>query len=131
MDSSRTISGKVLRILCALVLLSLGLAHQAPSVGLAAIDIDHLETYRLPDGSFASLCVNSVEDHAGDDHKGVPRGLCEACLLSASIILPPPDDKGWLLVDRAFLINALSYPDVALGSSDIITARSRGPPPIS
>ncbi|MDO1583767.1 hypothetical protein [Rhizobium oryzicola] len=126
MDSSRTKSGKVLRILCALVLLSLGLAHQAPSVGLAAIDIDHLETYRLPDGSFASLCLNSSEDH-----KAAPSGLCEACLLSASIILPPPDDKGWLLVDRAFLINALSYPDAALGSSNIITARSRGPPSIS
>jgi hypothetical protein len=112
-----------LRILCATVLLSLGLAHHLPLV-VAATSPELAEDYRLPDGSFASLCGG-----AGDsDHRLAPGGLCEACVLAASFILPPPNDVSWLRTERAMLSSALFSRQPVLHGALLPVPRSRGPP---
>ncbi len=75
------------RMLCALALVFVAFAHQ-PLSASPAKDID-LAAYTLPDGSVPVLCLDNEVDH--DSHKSAWHGNgCEACRLSASIILPVP-----------------------------------------
>src|SRR5690349_13385018 len=73
-----------LRILCALLLVSAGLAHQP--VAAKPLQVQDLAIYVLPDGSVADLCV------PGDD--GQPGKVkwhgCEACRIASSILVPAP-----------------------------------------
>lgn len=85
-----------LRILCALALLCLGLAHQAPVLQDPTQQLAELEAYRLPDGTFPIWCVT---DKGGQDKSGThdPRSLlhghgCEACQINAAADLPNPSD---------------------------------------
>jgi hypothetical protein len=111
------------RLICALGLLVLGLAHQAPS--LAAEPLYNSDEYTLPDGSFASLCV-TVKDDAG---KHLPMGPnCEVCRLAASIILPAPDAAGWLRLDFASFENVLTSDLASLPVRAVAQPKSRGPP---
>jgi len=111
------------RMICALGLLVLGLAHQAPQ--LAADPLYSSAEYTLPDGSFASLCV-TVKD---DDGKRLPMGPnCEVCRLAASIMLPAPDAAAWLKLDFASFENALTSDIAALPVRAVAQPKSRGPP---
>jgi hypothetical protein len=76
---------KAVRLLCAIALLSVGFMHK-PVVSYAA-SAPQNQAYQLPDGTFADLCTI----HAGDQHKGkrADHG-CEACRLSASVLVPEP-----------------------------------------
>ena len=114
-----------LRILCAVVLFSLGFAHQP--VQAAPAD-SYSEAYRLPDGTFADIC--SEGGHALGDHDRAPfaKPLCEVCLLSASIILPPPDDEAWLIGERASVANPFVHFSGVAGSTAIDRPKSRAPP---
>lgn len=96
MVKTRAKPAACLRILCALALLCLGLAHQAPVIRDTAQQLAAFEAYRLPDGSFPIWCVT---DQDGQDKSGShdPRGLlhdhgCEACQINAAADLPPPSD---------------------------------------
>jgi len=84
---------KSLRVLCAIALLSVGFAHK-PMTAFAA---DHVQSlaYQLPDGTFAEIC----SEHDGDQHKGKMADFgCDACRLSASILVPmPPSEAGDIL----------------------------------
>ncbi|OWV78774.1 hypothetical protein ATY78_11755 [Rhizobium sp. R635] len=112
-----------LRMLCALSLLFLGFAHQAPQA-VASEGYD-AAAYMLPDGSFASLCV-TVKD---DDGKTVAfKPNCEACRLSASVILPMPDAGSWLARKLASLNNAPNETAAIAGASAVSRANSRAPP---
>ena len=84
---------KALRILCAIALLSVGFAHK-PVLAFAA-PAPQSVAFQLPDGSFADLCTV----HDGDQHKGkMTDHGCEACRLSASILMPtPPVQAGEIL----------------------------------
>ncbi|MEN9895744.1 MAG: hypothetical protein RIR97_1596 [Pseudomonadota bacterium] len=71
------------RILCAIALLSVGFAHK-PVMAFAA-PLSENAAYQLPDGSFADLCIAD----ASGNHKGkMTDHGCEACRLSASILVP-------------------------------------------
>lgn len=72
----------MVRILCVLALLFLGLAHR-PAVEVAVADPLSL-AYQLPDGSSPDLCI----PQAPETHK-ISYPACDACRLAASVILPP------------------------------------------
>ncbi|MFL5015990.1 MAG: hypothetical protein ACJ8EW_07360 [Rhizobium sp.] len=112
-----------LRMLCALSLLLLGLAHQAPQA-VAAEGYD-AAAYVLPDGTFASLCV-TVKDADGKTIAFKPN--CEACRLSVSTILPTPDADSWLERELAALINAPIETSAVSGASAVWRPNSRAPP---
>ncbi|APO74925.1 hypothetical protein AM571_CH02115 [Rhizobium etli 8C-3] len=112
------------RVVCALSLLMLGLAHQAPQA--AAADADYNSAaYVLPDGTYASLCV-TVND--GSD-KTVPlKPSCEVCRLWAFVILPVPDYGSWLHLEFATLHNSPAVADTPIGGHAVERPKSRAPP---
>ncbi len=111
-----------LRIFCALVFLSLGLAHKPVH---AAVPLEsYSEEYRLPDGSFADICA---ESHGGPDD--TIRPVCEICLLASSTILPPPTGGIGIPVEQAYLVNPLPVKSLRFGSTTLARPTSRGPPP--
>ncbi|OHV81515.1 hypothetical protein [Rhizobium sp. LCM 4573] len=115
-------AAKLLRILCAAVLLSLGFAHQ-PVIAAAPL-ASYDEAYRLPDGTFAEICTEG-------GHRELPaaKPVCEACLLAGSIILPPPSDEAWLARKQASLFSPLTGEAPILGGRSLIRPNSRAPPP--
>ncbi|WP_092574727.1 hypothetical protein [Rhizobium lusitanum] len=82
----------LVRILCAMALLSVGFAHQ-PIVAVAdEISPIELAQYRLPDGSFPVLCV-TYKDADGKVHGKAFTPGCEACRIASAAVLPaPPSD---------------------------------------
>ncbi|WP_434713219.1 hypothetical protein NMA58_10155 [Rhizobium sp. YTUHZ045] len=112
-----------LRMLCALGLLLLGFAHQAPQA--VASDGYDAAAYVLPDGSFASLCV-TVKEAEGKTVGFKPN--CEACRLSASVILPTPDAGWWLERKLASLVNPPIETAAVVTVSTVSRPNSRGPP---
>ncbi|PDS77516.1 hypothetical protein [Rhizobium sp. L43] len=112
-----------LRMLCALSLALLGLAHQAPQA--VAFEGYDAAAYVLPDGSFASLCV-TVKDTDGKTVAFKPN--CEACRLSASVILPAPDAGSWLERKLGSLINSPIETSAVADASAVIRPNSRAPP---
>ncbi|TBY03764.1 hypothetical protein [Rhizobium laguerreae] len=112
-----------LRMLCALSLALLGLAHQAPQA-VASEGYD-AAAYALPDGTFASLCI-TVKD--ADGKTVAFKSNCEACRLSASVILPTPDAGSWLERKFASLINVPIETSAVAGASAVIRPNSRAPP---
>ncbi|MBY5755283.1 hypothetical protein HFO07_01145 [Rhizobium leguminosarum] len=112
-----------LRMLCALSLALLGLAHQAPQA--VAFEGYDAAAYVLPDGTFASLCVTVKDD---DGKTVVFKSNCEACRLSTSTILPTPDAASWLERKFASLINVPIEISAVAGASAVSRANSRAPP---
>ncbi|MBB4233795.1 hypothetical protein [Rhizobium esperanzae] len=112
-----------LRMFCALSLALLGLAHQAPQA--IASEGYHAAAYMLPDGTFASLCV-TVRDADGKTVAFKPN--CEACRLSACLILPAPDAGSWLERKLGSLINSPIETSAITGASAVIRPNSRAPP---
>ncbi|EJT05380.1 hypothetical protein [Rhizobium sp. CCGE 510] len=112
-----------LRMLCALSLVLLGLAHQPPQA--VASEGYHAAAYMLPDGTFASLCV-TVKD--ADGKTGAFKPNCEACRLSASVILPAPDSGSWLERKLAALVNSPIGSAAVSGARAVSRPNSRAPP---
>lgn len=113
----------LLRIFCALVLLSLGLGHK--TVQAAAHPQAYSEAYRLPDGSFAEICADGHGQH-GSGEAVLP--VCEVCLLAASFLLPPPAGGVGIALAEAFLVNPLRVESVHVGFTALARPMSRGPP---
>jgi hypothetical protein len=81
----------LVRILCAVALLSVGFAHR-PAVSAAELTPIELAQYRLPDGTLPVLCVTERTPDGKEHSKAYMPG-CEACRISAAILLPtPPTD---------------------------------------
>ncbi|MBX5100712.1 hypothetical protein HJB52_02300 [Rhizobium lentis] len=112
-----------LRMLCALSLLLLGFAHQAPQAA-ASEDYD-AAAYMLPDGTLASLCV-TVKEADGKTVAFKPN--CEACRLSASVILPTPDVGSWFERTFASLLNAPIETAAVVDAGAVTRPNSRAPP---
>ncbi len=75
------------RMLCALALVFVAFAHK-PIDAAPSNQID-LAAYTLPDGTVPVLCLPGSNDQ--DIHKSAWHGTgCEACRLSASVLLPVP-----------------------------------------
>lgn len=79
------------RILCALALLFVGFAHQVPERVSTGLDLSKFAEYILPDGTLPSLCITVKEGDSQKHHKSASSN-CEACRISASVLLPVPAD---------------------------------------
>lgn len=80
-----------LRILCAMLLVSAGLAHQP--VAARPQQVQDLAIYVLPDGKVADLCVPGDQSQKGK----VTWHGCEACRIASSILIPePPVDAAYI-----------------------------------
>lgn len=82
----------LVRILCAVALLSVGFAHQ-PAVASTGQPTElELAQYRLPDGSLPVLCITERTPDGKEHGKAYVPG-CEACRIAAAALLPlPPTD---------------------------------------
>ncbi len=114
MVQRRTMTASLLRIMCALALVMLGFALK-PVVALSPTA--ELAAYQLPDGSIPSLCLTHTGEKPGKD--AMPQNGCEACRLSASIILPQPPlvalpggalTAASVVLERAFYLSPRLYP---------------------
>jgi len=117
----------VLRMVCAVLMLSLGFAHKpVQAAPVAAMD----KSYRLPDGTFADICFEHLPQNQSQHgkHEGGAILFCEACLLASSILLPTPLGDDGLTPNPASLENALPQEQEALTLSELRTNRARGPP---
>ncbi|MFD1327524.1 hypothetical protein [Mycoplana ramosa] len=78
----------LVRMLCMLALVFLSFAHKP--VVAASLSPSELAAITLPDGTIADLCINGGVEH-GKPKQGLGPG-CEACRISAAILLPSPSD---------------------------------------
>ncbi|MCF3638530.1 hypothetical protein LXM94_00925 [Rhizobium sp. TRM95111] len=76
-----------LRMLCAVALVFVGLAHR-PVAAAPATPLE-LAAYVLPDGTIADLCVG---DAVGGGKKHAANHGCEACRIAGALLLPQPAD---------------------------------------
>lgn len=86
-----------LRIICAALLLSLGISHQPVSAQPASIATD--AALVLPDGSYAPLCLGGTG--TGEPEKSGWHG-CDTCLIASGAWLPLPP-AGDAPAPRAFV----------------------------
>lgn len=128
---ARTVAAmRAMRICCAIVLLSLAFGHQPASAFASAQVYDAVEAdtadYRLPDGSFAGLCIGAEDGPLARHSRGLPR--CDVCLMSAGVLLPLPDTTSWLKTRFAWLSNAPRGSAAVTAWAATGIPRSRGPP---
>lgn len=84
----RTLTGlaAALRIISVFALVMIGFAHKP----VFAYPTDAASSqYQLPDGTYASLCI---DDHHNNQNAGKDLG-CEACRLAGGVVLPTPVDQ--------------------------------------
>lgn len=79
----------LVRILCAVALLSVGFAHSPAVSSAAELTAVELAQYRLPDGTLPVLCVTEKTPDGKEHSKAYMPG-CEACRISAAALLPTP-----------------------------------------
>ncbi|MFN3718280.1 MAG: hypothetical protein ACK4UW_05165 [Rhizobium rhizophilum] len=80
---------RAIRMICVVALVLLGLAHRPVAAPAPQLSPDEIAALMLPDGSLPELCLPS------DDGKGKPHTAasdCEACRISAAVLLPAPAD---------------------------------------
>jgi hypothetical protein len=82
----------LVRILCTIALVFVGLVHQVPAAAEDALSPAALAQYVLPDGTLPTLCVTVVDDHGKEHGKIAHLNPCEACRIGASVVLPQPAD---------------------------------------
>ncbi|WP_454856022.1 hypothetical protein [Rhizobium binxianense] len=80
------------RMLCALALVFVGFAHQAPALADGEFGPAELALHALPDGTLPTLCVTIPDTSGKDRHDKAHSHGCEACRISASTLLPVPAD---------------------------------------
>lgn len=114
------------RVLCAIALLSVGFAHKVPVVFPEQVAPAELAAYVLPDGTLPDICLTM--EHGSDDQDHAYSGDCEACRLSATILLPQPADmvgeRIALAGEPSFIPRADALPRLVLAPN----ASPRAPP---
>jgi hypothetical protein len=79
--------------MCMFALLVVGFAHKIPSLSDAPLTPSEIVAYTLPDGTLPVLCISDqATTDQQQDHKHKTNSGCEACRISASILLPAPAD---------------------------------------
>jgi hypothetical protein len=114
------------RISCAFALVLVGFAHQAPAFANGAFIPDELSEYVLPDGTAPVICTIGKAQPSHHNGKLHAHG-CEACRISASIVLPAPVFTAWR---RASMPSYLGPHHSAEASRDrpLSPGWPRGPP---
>ena len=112
------------RIVCVLSLILIGFAHQPPQF-YPTVPVTEYAAYMLPDGSVPFLCDENGSGNGHDpfmDHR-----RCEACLISASTLVPPPPT---LAVPPMRVAEHLLPATIATGPALVfrLTSAPRGPP---
>lgn len=112
------------RILCALALLFVGFAHQ-PVVAYDTPAID-FAAYVLPDGTLPVFCVTDTDGMQKDKH--VHAQGCDACRISASVLLPQPADSVGRPLEMAVDLSINAPVDIEPRRIFTHNASPRGPP---
>jgi hypothetical protein len=86
-----------LRIICAIALLFVGLAHVPLDADRYSIPLSAIAAYTLPDGTVPVLCLPSNDGEQNHHDSG---SSCETCRLAASVLLPAPADTYGLPIMR-------------------------------
>lgn len=86
------IEHSAVRLLCALTLVFVGLAHEFPSRVDSELTATALAHYVLPDGTLPTICVTVVDESRKEHGKIAHLHECEACQINASVTLPAPAD---------------------------------------
>jgi hypothetical protein len=126
MTSGKTRIDRWLRIACAVLLLSLGFAHKP--VQASSYDNPASAHYVLPDGTYASLCIEDASH--GQPHKSWLGSGCDLCRLSGAVLLPSaPAD--FLPASGSFTTAFFSASPSGVGTQpDRPGSPVRGPPSI-
>jgi hypothetical protein len=83
---------------CMVALIAVGFAHKIPNASASPLTPSEIAAYTLPDGTLPVLCIaDYATSDQGHDHKHKADGGCEACRISASILLTAPADTVGLL----------------------------------
>lgn len=89
--------GTMMRILCAIALLFVGLSHKPPTVHASTFTPAELAAYTLPDGTLPVLCLPSQDETGKSNSHDLGNG-CEACRLMSATLLPEPPTVGGIAV---------------------------------
>lgn len=90
---------RIVRIICVLALLLVGFAHKPLMLANSQIPLSEIAQYVLPDGTTPVLCLPSEDGKGTHDQHAIGSG-CEACRLTASVLLPTPADELGLQIFR-------------------------------
>ena len=107
----------LIRILCVVSLILLSFAHQpvglnstyTPTGADYALSVAQQQTdnppfalrsITLPDGSVVVICASDGSDYPAGPHHSELMASCEACRISASIILPLPEKSRGPMLQR-------------------------------
>jgi hypothetical protein len=83
----------LLRMACAMALLCVGFAHQAPAFAKGALIPAELAAYVLPDGTTPVICVADPAPWSHGNDKAHVHG-CEACRIQGALLMPAPGCDG-------------------------------------
>jgi hypothetical protein len=98
-------------LVCAIALMLVGFAHQPPVINTSSGTID-VSQYVLPDGSLPIFCIT---DNGGDEQSRGKMHMvhgCDACQITASILLPMPADEAGHAMQFAAAIPVVMTMDV-------------------
>lgn len=76
-------------MICVVALVLLGLAHRPVAAPAPQLSPQEIAALTLPDGSLPELCLPSKD---GDGKTHAAASDCEACRISANVLLPAPAD---------------------------------------
>lgn len=79
----------VIRALCVVALLAVGFGHRSPAFAVSLLSAEEVAAMNLPDGTLPELCL-PVDGQAGKGR--FTAAPCDACVISASVLLPTPAD---------------------------------------
>lgn len=79
----------VIRALCVVALLAVGFGHRTPAFAVSLLSAEDVAAMTLPDGTLPELCL-PVDGQAGKGQ--FTAAPCDACVISASVLLPTPAD---------------------------------------
>lgn len=127
----KEIANRLTRLLCVLALLFLGFAHKPPQI-IGDLTVAEAAAYLLPDGTFPQICDESGDVAAQKGGHGPlhTASHCEACLISATSLLPPPPGVSPPVLREAERLLPLGFAQHGL-TEFRLTAAPRGPPAFS
>jgi hypothetical protein len=79
----------LMRMICAMALLFVGFAHQAPVFADGAFVPSEFAEYVLPDGTLPVICIDGKVE-GKHRHEQAHAVQCEACRISSAALLPNP-----------------------------------------
>ncbi len=83
----------LVRMTCAIALLFVGFAHQAPAFANGTFIAPEFAEYVLPDGTLPVICIAGKVD-GKHTHNQAHAAKCEACRIGSSVLLPAPGSGG-------------------------------------